>query len=83
MSENPPPTPPVPPPSAPASSEDRPYVDTAFWFKYSGAVIESALTSRNTAAATLASFLVWLWPIYTYKPSPSSASPSRIFRQSF
>jgi len=43
----------------------RPVIDDAFWFAYSGQVVQNAINSRNTAAANLASILPWLWSVYS------------------
>lgn len=42
-----------------------PLVNDAYWFGFSKSLIDSALKSRDDAAATLQVFVGWLWTVYT------------------
>lgn len=46
-----------------------PKIDDQYWFNYSENLINNALENRNKAAATIQSFVLWLWGIYTASAS--------------
>lgn len=42
-----------------------PKIDDRYWFSYSESLVKAGLENRDKAAATIQTFAIWLWGIYT------------------
>ena len=53
----------------PTTPQVAPKVNDQYWFTYSESLVTNGLENRNKAAATIQSFILWLWGIYTASAS--------------